>query len=125
MFPDGSTSDGQLAPIVGEDLKLTVNKRRSQVKQYSLPEGTLEVFLEVIEPPISLTIFGAGFDVLPVVHFAKELGWYVTVVDLKARSQSQQRFAEADFVVLCPPHEVATQPQHLLAHLLLPQLPSP
>ncbi|WP_036484894.1 XdhC family protein [Myxosarcina sp. GI1] len=109
LFPDGKMSDNKLAAIVSEDLKSAITQKRSQNISYSLPAGTVEVFLEVIQPPISLTIFGAGFDVLPVVHFARELGWYVTVVDPKMRSQSQQRFAEADVVVLCPPHEVATR----------------
>ena len=54
----------------------------------------------MIQPPIHLTIFGTGFDALPVVDFAKELGWYVTAIDPLARLQTKERFHKCDRVVL-------------------------
>lgn len=40
-----------------------------------------EVLLEVVNPPTSLLICGAGPDAVPVARIATELGWNVRVVD--------------------------------------------
>lgn len=55
-----------------------------------------EVFIEIIKPPLSLLLFGAGFDALPVVRFAKELGWRVTVIDHRPAFANAERLSEAD-----------------------------
>ncbi|CCQ68547.1 Xanthine and CO dehydrogenases maturation factor, XdhC/CoxF family [Crocosphaera watsonii WH 0402] len=49
--------------------------------------GSVDVFIEVITPPLSLIIFGAGRDVLPVAKLAKAIGWQVTVVDCRAQEK--------------------------------------
>jgi xanthine/CO dehydrogenase XdhC/CoxF family maturation factor len=56
------------------------------------PAGT---FLEVIAPPQSLSIFGAGDDAKPMVRMAALLGWNVTVVDSRAQWAKPERFPEA------------------------------
>ena len=70
----------------------------------NLPEKSLSVetlsfgefFVETIKPPLELKIFGAGFDVIPLVKFAKELGWRVSVIDHRAGYANAERLAEAD-----------------------------
>jgi xanthine dehydrogenase accessory factor len=69
--------------------------------------GNIEVFIEIIEPQVPLVIFGAGDDVLPILPFARNLGWHTTVVDTRARPSSIDRFAAADAVLLCCPEEVS------------------
>ena len=101
-FPDGEVNqiqNTQLAQCVRQDLQAAMGKT-STVQTYRLTEGMAEVFLEVIEPPTALVIFGVGFDAVPLVRFAKELGWHVTVVDPKARPATVERFSAADCVVL-------------------------
>ncbi len=80
--------------------------RKSILKSYQLPTGEIEVFIEVIQPPLPLVIFGAGHDAIPVAHFAKELGWNVTVVDTRQALATQNRFAEADTIVLSSPENI-------------------
>lgn len=58
------------------------------------------VFVECILPPPALTIFGAGHDALPVVTFAKQLGWDVTVADGRPGFARPERFPGAHRVVL-------------------------
>ena len=102
-FPDGEVNqiqDVELAQCVRQDLQAAVARQRSTVQKYRLTEGMAEVFLEVIQPPTALVIFGGGFDAVPLVRFAKELGWHVTVVDPKARPATVERFSAADRVVL-------------------------
>jgi xanthine dehydrogenase accessory factor len=61
-----------------------------------------EVFIEVIPPPLPLLVFGAGDDAMPVVRFAKQLGWHVTVVDGRPAYAKQQRFPQADQITNSP-----------------------
>lgn len=104
LYPDGSIvstiTNAELEDVVKRNLQLVLQRQKSATQVYALSEGTAEVFLEVIQPPVSLVIFGAGFDVLPLVRFAKELGWYVTVIDPKARLITSERFKICDQVML-------------------------
>jgi len=59
-----------------------------------------QLFIEVIQPPVPLVIFGAGPDAIPLVSVAKSLGWCVTVADGRPAYARQDRFAQADRVVL-------------------------
>ncbi|HTD89862.1 MAG TPA: XdhC family protein [Burkholderiales bacterium] len=73
-----------------------------------LQNGSAEVFIECIEPPVGLVVFGAGHDAMPVVRLAKELGWQVTVVDHRPAYATKARFPLADQIVVCPPEEVVS-----------------
>ena len=113
LNPDGSIvstiTNPELENIVLGDLQLVLQQQQSATQLYSFSKLTAEVFLEVIQPPTSLVIFGAGFDVLPVVRLAKQLGWYVTVIDPLARSQTVERFPECDRVILGSADEASSQ----------------
>ena len=113
LDPDGSiisqVSNSELKDVVVRDLQSVLQIKKSKSHSYQLSKGTVEIFLEIIQPPISLVIFGAGFDVLPVVRFAKELGWYVTVIDPLARPHTKERFGECDRLILGSSDEVTSQ----------------
>lgn len=53
----------------------------SGVQLVNHPGGSVEVFMELIPPPIHLVIYGAGFDARPLAKLASYLGWNVTVTD--------------------------------------------
>jgi xanthine dehydrogenase accessory factor len=82
------------------DAKSALDARSSSIHQYQLPSGSVEVFIEVIQPPTPLIIFGAGRDAIPVVQFAKALGWHVTLVDCRANEATRDRFSLADRTIL-------------------------
>ena len=67
-------SDEELATAVLRDTQAALQHKTSVGKQYQLIGGKVEVFIQVIGPPLSLVILGAGYDVLPVVRFGKQLG---------------------------------------------------
>lgn len=67
------------------------------------------LFVERIDPPTPLVIFGAGHDAIPVARLAKDLGWHVTLVDHRPAYATQERFPEADRIVLGSPQEAAAQ----------------
>jgi xanthine dehydrogenase accessory factor len=96
-----------LAASIVKDARTALQSETSILKSYLLPNGEIEVFIEVIQPPLPLIIFGAGHDAIPVARFAKELGWNVTVVDTRQASATQNRFAESDAIVLSRPENIS------------------
>ncbi len=95
-----------VAASIVEDARAALQSKTSILKSYQLPIGEVEVFIEVIQPPLPLIIFGAGHDALPVARFAKELGWNVTVVDTRQSTATQNRFTDADAIVLSRPENI-------------------
>ena len=73
----------------------------------ALDAGSADVFVERIEPPAPLVVFGAGHDAIPVVALAKELGWHVTLVDPRSAYATAERFPRADRVVVSTPADVS------------------
>ena len=79
---------------------------RSKTVEFELAAGTAEVFVEVIQPPAPLVIFGAGYDAAPLARLAKEVGYHVTVADVRPAYARPDRFPEADAVVALRPEEI-------------------
>ena len=72
----------------------------TQMKSIEIEQGICEFFFENIAAPISLIIFGAGADAIPLAETAKILGWRVTVIDHRAAFASAERFPEADEIIV-------------------------
>jgi len=100
-------TDGELLQSVREDVRAAMREGRSSVRGYDLHAGHAGVFIETIEPPVPLVVFGAGADAVPVARLARELGWFVTVVDHRAAYATTARFPEAHELVVCRPEHVA------------------
>ena len=116
MMVGPSTVTGQMgneafSKAVIEDAGKALARGHSEFLQYPTPAGIVEIFLEVIAPPLDLVIFGAGSDALPLVGFAKALGWKVTVVDVRSSAQDPGRVWEADQMIRCPVEQVG---EHVL-----------
>ena len=71
-----------------------------EVREYNTSENTFELFFENINPPLKLLIFGAGYDALPLIKFAKEIGWLVTVIDHRPAFANEERLTETDEFIL-------------------------
>ncbi|MDY6898111.1 MAG: XdhC family protein [Cyanobacteriota bacterium] len=99
-------SNDNLLTEVLSDTKTALQQNNSILKEYHLAGKKIEVFIEVIQPPLSLIVFGAGYDVLPLVNFSKQLGWDTTVVDNRQREASQKRFEQADKILLSAPDDI-------------------
>jgi len=92
-----------LQKAIAEDARLVFEKQQSAVYQYQLAQGTVEVFLEFVQPPPSLTIFGAQNDAIPLAAMAGGLGWRVMVVDTRLSPSSTERFPMVEEVILTLP----------------------
>ncbi len=54
----------------------------------------LEIFVEVLRPPPRLLVLGAGDDAVPLVRYARDAGFRVTVLDHRSGYLAPPRFAE-------------------------------
>ncbi|MGI8788931.1 MAG: XdhC family protein [Pyrinomonadaceae bacterium] len=101
FYAKGDSIDASL-----NDLTLRIFNKAAEVleKKYSAchtfqtSNAALGFFFETIEPLISLFVFGAGYDALPVVETAKNLGWRVEVVDHRPAFATIERFPTADAI---------------------------
>ena len=66
----------------------------------------LQVFVEWVGPPQSLVIFGAGHDAIPLVKIGCEMGWRMTIADVRPSYARAERFPGAHRVVVMDPVEV-------------------
>lgn len=99
---DGTVIDAIAHPSLQtrllSDTAQALKKGRNQVVTYPLNQAVVEVLIEVVHPPVSLLVVGAGYDAIPVVELAKHLGWQVTVIDHRATYATRDRFPQADQV---------------------------
>ncbi len=93
---DSKITNNAVNPHIPDELK---SKMRDFAAENTAVVETFdfgEVFFETIRPPLNLLLFGAGYDALPLVKFAKELGWRVSVVDHRPAYSNSRRLPEAD-----------------------------
>jgi xanthine/CO dehydrogenase XdhC/CoxF family maturation factor len=102
----GEMGRENLSDEVASVIEGDVRAGAAGARVYEVAGGSLQVFVETLSPPVSLVVFGAGHDALPVVELARGLGWQTEVVDPQARPVSRSRFALADRVTLARPEEV-------------------
>lgn len=98
-----------LKDILLADAKDALVNQNSSFKNYISDDHNLTAFIEVIKPPVSVIIIGAGNDVMPLVDMAEILGWETTVVDGRANYAKKERFVSACQVLVSKPEQVLEQ----------------
>ena len=93
--------DKNLEEMIIADLTSVFETKSSHARKYDVGGITEEVFIEIIQPSVSLIIFGGGFDARPVSQLAKSLGWDVTVTDECVAHIAPLFFPTADKLSLC------------------------
>ncbi|MFD1142969.1 XdhC family protein [Larkinella insperata] len=78
-----------------ETLDRVMQQRRPLTFETTLPDGA-GVFVEELKPDIQLLVFGGGYDAVPLVKLAKQIGWRVVVTDDCVAHLQPRRFGEAD-----------------------------
>jgi len=94
-------SDIAFNHMVISDLKDVLETRKSFTRIYPYKGEQIHVFIEFIQPTISVIIFGGGFDARPVSQLSKALGWNVTVTDECIAHIAPIFFPAADQLSLC------------------------
>jgi xanthine/CO dehydrogenase XdhC/CoxF family maturation factor len=92
--------DGIGKPVCGQDLLALL----SDLLEDDVECGQVRVdgnayFVESLAPRTALRLFGAGFDALPLVRNADELGWHSTVYDHRPSLIRSDKFPTADRLV--------------------------
>jgi len=73
------------------------------------PGEVIDVFIEVYAPSPHLILFGGDHIAIPLTHYAKELGFRVTIVDARSRFANRERFPEADEIIVAWPDKAFAQ----------------
>jgi xanthine dehydrogenase accessory factor len=106
VFPDGtlegSLGNPALEQLAVADARALLREGRGQLARtfdYQQAGQMARVFVEVFPPPPHLVIFGGVHIAIPLVSFAKTLGYRVTVADPRSRFANLQRFPHADAII--------------------------
>ncbi len=73
------------------------------------PEGEVDLFVDVFPPPPKLIIVGAVHIAIPLVAFARELGFQTYVVDARTAFATRDRFPHVDELIIGWPEDVLPQ----------------
>jgi xanthine dehydrogenase accessory factor len=102
-FPDESIKDALLA-----DAKNVLKNGNSVTKTYTYG-NKFTCFIELLHPAVSLVIFGAGNDAIPLVQFAAVLGWHVTLLDGRTNYAVPERFPFVKKIIVSKPEQALQQ----------------
>jgi len=102
-FPDLIIKDALLA-----NAKDVLKNGNSVTKTY-LYGDKFTCFIELLQPTVSLIIFGAGNDAIPLVQLAHVLGWRITLIDGRANYAVAARFPLAKRIIIAKPGQALEQ----------------
>lgn len=98
-----------LKEVLINDIKQAMDSQISMFKDFEIEGQTITAFIEVLHPPVSLVVVGAGNDAIPLVNIADMLGWETRVVDGRNTHAKPERFVSACQVLVSKPEQVLDQ----------------
>ncbi|HUX27324.1 MAG TPA: XdhC family protein [Terracidiphilus sp.] len=107
---DFSSSTGDLSALAQQSFE----RRSSMERNISIGSVITRAWADYRPARPGLWIFGAGDDAKPLLHLAREMGWFVAVADGRSHLATRDRFIEADEVRILP---IADLPDAAAAHL--------
>ena len=93
--------------LISDCEKFFKENKSAEIREYKIGENVFELFFENINPPLNLMIFGAGYDALPLIDFAKEIGWRVTAIDHRAAFANKERLPVADEIIVASSEDLS------------------
>lgn len=100
VYPDetiqGTLGDPALDARVTADAQALMSAERSETRTYD----EIQIFIESYAPPPRLLIVGGVHTAIPLTHYAKILGFHVTIVDGRGRFATHERFPHADELIV-------------------------
>ena len=104
----GACPDQEIQDAVLADAKHVLKNGNSVTKTYEYG-NKFTCFIELLQPAVSLIIFGAGNDAIPMVQIATVLGWQVTLVDGRPNYAVASRFPGAKKMIVARPQQALSQ----------------
>jgi xanthine dehydrogenase accessory factor len=101
--PDNWPSQFSTSSLRAYQSKLSV------LSEHDIDDSSVSLFCSAITPPHHLLIIGAGPDAEPVIRFAKELGWEISLVDYRESFLEQATFSVVDHRILATPENLADE----------------
>jgi xanthine/CO dehydrogenase XdhC/CoxF family maturation factor len=115
LFTEEGTIYGE-PPVISEILikeaKDVLHSGVSTFRNYISGNMNLTAFVEILKPSVSLVVFGAGNDVVPLADMAAILGWKTTVVHGKANNTGEEKLSASCQVLV-------TKPENILRELII------
>ena len=99
--------EANLKALVQHDASSVLQAGSSSIKEYDQFE--LTAFVELLQPPVSLIIVGAGNDAFPLIEMTKVLGWQITVADGRLTHANAQRFPNVHHLITGKPADIINQ----------------
>ena len=96
----------QRAALCAEEL---IPAQRSSRQTFDSDSGAVDVFFDVMAPPLKLVVVGAVHVAEHLIRLAREVGFETVVVDPRAAFLEQERFASADQKIGSWPQEALLQ----------------
>jgi xanthine dehydrogenase accessory factor len=98
----GNIRNKELLDAILRESEVRLRREESRQVTLSLPgtAGKAEVFFDVIPAIRRVIIVGAGHLAIPLVKFAKILGFHITVVDDRVMYANRDRFPDVDEVLV-------------------------
>ena len=104
----GSFPDEDIKDALMDDARDVLKNGNSVTKTY-LYGDRFTCFIELLQPTVSLVMFGAGNDAIPMVQMADVLGWHVTLIDGRANYAVAARFPKAKRIIIAKPEQALAQ----------------
>lgn len=101
----GALGGGLPEPAIVGDMLAMLARAESGTRTYAADAGEVELFIETYPPPPAMFIVGAVHIAIPLVTFAKVLGFRTVVVDARGAFATPERFAHADELLTAWPDE--------------------
>jgi len=96
------TSDTSLSEAIRNVAVNAMKSRVSHFGEYVTKSGTQYAFIDIMPPPPTLVLVGAGNDSQVLSKMAGHLGWSVTVADGRPTHANEKRFSNCQVVVANP-----------------------
>ena len=113
IWPDGQTLGDLGWPRLNQRVALYAEQllpsRRCARKNFDSGSGTVDVFFEVVAPPLKLVVVGAVHVAEHLIRLARELDFETVIVDPRTALLEQERFASASQRIGAWPQEAFSQ----------------
>ncbi|MGI9204755.1 MAG: XdhC family protein [Woeseiaceae bacterium] len=103
-FSDLPVSVTEEIGLLGDEFLATGD---SGCRRISDTSGAAKILFTVLKPPPALLVLGAGLDAEPLVRFAHELGWKVTLQDHRPAYLDAGNFSGAETLHCVPVDELS------------------
>ena len=98
-----------LKQVLINEATTALHSQTTSFKNYISENKNFTAFIEIVKPPVSMIILGAGNDVRPLASMADILGWETTVIDGRANYAKRDRFPNACQVLVSKAEHVLEQ----------------